>query len=94
MYLFTKRRGIPFIEGADRFAFSAALGSTLVRIGNFFNSEIVGKLTDQSWGVRLPRFDREPNPPLRHPTQLYEAALGILVLVILYVADKKLGKEK
>jgi prolipoprotein diacylglyceryl transferase len=94
MWLFTRRRGIPFLEGADRFAFSAALGATLVRIGNFFNSEIVGKLTDQSWGVRLPRFDREPTPPLRHPTQLYEAALGIAVLAILYFADKRLGKEQ
>ena len=28
------RRGIPFLEGADRFAFSAALGATLVRVGS------------------------------------------------------------
>src|SRR5690606_30685260 len=39
MYLFTKSRKVPFLEGADRFAFSAALGATLVRLGNFFNSE-------------------------------------------------------
>jgi prolipoprotein diacylglyceryl transferase len=59
MYLFTKRRGIPFLEGADRFSFSAALGATLVRLGNFFNSEIVGRRTDQTWGVQFPRFDHE-----------------------------------
>ena len=95
MYLFTKRRGIPFLEGSDRFAFSAALGATLVRIGNFFNSEIVGRLTDQSWGVRFPRYDRGvPEAPLRHPSQLYETALGLLVLLGLYLWDKKLGKEK
>ncbi|HMR08789.1 MAG TPA: prolipoprotein diacylglyceryl transferase, partial [Polyangiaceae bacterium] len=95
MYLFTKRRGIPFLEGSDRFAFSAALGATLVRVGNFFNSEIVGRLTDQSWGVRLPRYDRGvPEAPLRHPSQLYEVALGLVVLLCLYLWDKKLGKEK
>ena len=94
MYLFCKRRGVPFLEGSDRFSYSAALGATLVRVGNWFNSEIVGKLTDQTWGVRLPRFDRVPNPPLRHPSQLYEVALGLLVLAGLYVWDKKLGEEK
>src|SRR6185295_10593732 len=39
MYLFTRRRAIPFIEGSDRFAFSAALGAALVRLGNLLNSE-------------------------------------------------------
>ncbi len=92
MYLFTRRRGIPFVEGSDRFAFSAALGATLVRIGNFFNSEILGKATDQSWGVWFPRADKVRL--LRHPTQLYEAALGIGVLVALYYFDRALGKEK
>jgi prolipoprotein diacylglyceryl transferase len=94
MYLFCKRRGVPFLEGADRFAFSAALGATLVRIGNFFNSEIVGRPTNGSWGVRFPRFDRMPDPPLRHPSQLYEVLLGLFVLGALYVFDKKIGKEE
>lgn len=94
MWLFTKRRGIPFLEGSDRFAFSAALGATLVRVGNFFNSEIVGRLTDQTWGVRFPRYDRIPDAPLRHPSQLYEVALGLFILGALYIFDKKLGKEE
>jgi phosphatidylglycerol---prolipoprotein diacylglyceryl transferase len=94
MWLFTRRRGISFIEGSDRFAFSAALGAALVRLGNFFNSEIVGRPTDQTWGVRFPRFDRMPDPPLRHPSQLYEVALGLIVLGALYAFDKRLGKEE
>jgi phosphatidylglycerol:prolipoprotein diacylglycerol transferase len=79
MYLFTKFRRQSFIEGCDRFAFSAALGSILVRIGNFFNSEIVGRETNADWGVRFPRYDRVADPPLRHPSQLYEVALGVFV---------------
>ncbi|MCC6217500.1 MAG: prolipoprotein diacylglyceryl transferase [Polyangiaceae bacterium] len=95
MYWFTKRRDIAFLEGSDRFAFSAALGATLVRIGNFFNSEIVGRPTDQTWGVRFPRFDaRALEPQLRHPSQLYETALGLLVMLALYLADRAWGKEK
>jgi len=93
MWLFTKRRGIAFLEGSDRFAFSAALGAALVRLGNFFNSEIVGIKTDQTWGVRFPRFEHTAAAPLRHPSQLYEFALGMLVLLALYIADKRWGKE-
>jgi len=93
MYVFCKRRRIPFLEGADRFTFSGALGATLVRIGNFFNSEIVGKKTDQSWGVQFPRYDEDPIS-YRYPTQLFEAAIGIFVLVALLVFDRALGKEK
>ncbi|HET9959837.1 MAG TPA: prolipoprotein diacylglyceryl transferase [Polyangiaceae bacterium] len=92
MFLFTKRRGISFLEGSDRFAYSAALGATLVRLGNLLNSEIVGKQTDGTWGFRFPRF--EADPPLRHPSQIYEVALGLTVLGALYLFDKKLGEEK
>ena len=95
MFLYTRRRGIPFVEGSDRFVFSAALGATLVRLGNFFNSEIVGRVTDQTWGVRFPRYDKGlAEVPLRHPSQLYEAALGLVVLGLLYWWDKFLGKER
>jgi hypothetical protein len=78
----------------DRFVFAAALGATLVRVGNFFNSEIVGKVTDQTWGVRFPRYDQSLDAPFRHPTQIYEVALGLTVLGLLYLIDKAAGKEK
>jgi prolipoprotein diacylglyceryl transferase len=94
MFLFTKLRRQSFIEGCDRFAFSAALGSILVRIGNFFNSEIVGRETQADWGVRFPRYDGYANPPLRHPSQLYEVALGLVVMAALLIADRALGREK
>jgi len=92
MYLFTRGRGVPFLEGADRFSFSAALGATLVRVGNFFNSEILGKPTNSDWGIRFPVVDGD-NAPLRYPTQLYEIALGLLVMLVLYLVDRRL-KEK
>ncbi len=48
-----------------------------VRLGNFANSEIWGRVTDGPFGVI---FDRRweiggPDGPARHPVQLYEAAL-------------------
>lgn len=94
MKVFTRLRHQSFIEGCDRFAYSAALGAILVRIGNLFNSEIVGRVTNADWGVRFPRYDRIVDPPLRHPSQLYEAFLGLVVLVALLIADRALGQEK
>ncbi len=66
----------------------------MVRIGNFFNSEIVGRVTNQTWGVRFPRYDQNPDAPYRHPSQLYEVGLGLFVLLVLYIVDRVAGKEK
>ena len=95
MWLFTRSRGVPFLEGADRFSFSAALGATLVRLGNFFNSEIVGRETGGDWGVRFPRYDVNVlEAPLRYPTQLFEVFLGLFVMLCLYLTDRAMGQEK
>lgn len=93
MYIFTKRRRVSFLEGADRSVFGGTLAATLVRIGNFFNSEIVGRQTDQTWGVKFPRYPEDPTH-YRYPTQLFEAGIGIFIFIALLVFDKALGKEK
>ena len=87
------------MEALDRFAWSSALGATLVRVGNFVNSEIVGRPTDGTWGFRFPRFDKVNESAgacatLRHPTQLYEVALGVTVIGILLLVDRLAGQEK
>lgn len=86
----------PFWDTCDRFSFSAAFGASLVRLGNFFNSEIVGKVTDGPLGVRFPRFDRLPAEftPARYPSQLVEFGLGLLILGFLLWLDRRLGREK
>lgn len=94
-YAWRHRR--PFWECADRFSFSAALGSILVRLGNFFNSEIVGRAAAGDYGVKFPRFDVHlplEQVPYRHPSQLYEAALGGLVLAVLLLVDRRLGEKR
>jgi phosphatidylglycerol:prolipoprotein diacylglycerol transferase len=91
MWLFTKRRAIPFLEGSDRLVPSAALGAAFIRVGNLFNSEIVGKPTDQTWGVSFPRYDH--TLVFRHPTQLYEVLLALGVLALLLAADRRWGRE-
>jgi prolipoprotein diacylglyceryl transferase len=65
----------------DRIVIAVALGGMFVRIGNFFNSEIVGKYTNSDFGVIF--LNRSEVLP-RHPAQLYEA-FGYLLLFILLV---------
>ena len=65
-----------------------SIGASFVRIGNFFNSEIVGKYSNSNFGVVF--LNRGESLP-RHPAQLYES-LGYLILFLLrqvYKTDKK-----
>ena len=63
----------------DRIVIPIAIGGMFVRIGNFFNSEIVGNYTNSNFGVVFLN-NGEIFP--RHPAQLYEA-FGYLILFIL-----------
>jgi prolipoprotein diacylglyceryl transferase len=93
LWVFSRWRKVSLLDACDRGVFSVALAGILIRIGNFFNSEIVGRLTDQTWGVRFARFDRV-DPPLRHPSQLYEVGLGVAVMLLLWVVDRRLGESR
>jgi phosphatidylglycerol---prolipoprotein diacylglyceryl transferase len=87
LWLYGRRYSIPWIETLDRMAIPVTMAATFVRLGNFMNSEIVGRVTDVSWAVRFPRHDGVNALP-RHPSQLYEAALGVAVFVILSLIDR------
>lgn len=62
-------------------------GIFLGRIANFINGELWGRVTTVPWGVIFPGSAPYPGYPLallapRHPSQLYEAILeGLLLLV-------------
>lgn len=93
LYLFARRYKLPYLIATDRFTFSAAIGAAGIRLGNFLNSEIVGRATDQTWGVRFLRYD-DHGALLRHPSQLYEFGMGIFMLLVLLAADRLAGREK
>ena len=77
LYFYSKRViKKPFMFMLDRIGLVASVGGALVRLGNFFNSEIYGKPTGSSFGVIFKQAGE--NVP-RHPTQLYEA-FGYLIL--------------
>ena len=56
MYFFSKNiMKRPMLWILDRIVVPVASGAIFVRIGNFFNSEIVGKETDSPFGIRFVR---------------------------------------
>jgi phosphatidylglycerol---prolipoprotein diacylglyceryl transferase len=80
IWYFAYRFKISFLTIADLVATVCPFGIFLVRIGNFINSEHWGRPTDVPWAVVFPEADAQP----RHPSQLYEAGLeGLLLLLVL-----------
>lgn len=96
LILFGRKFRIPIGEMFDRFMWSAAAAAAFVRLGNFFNSEVVGRPSDVPWAVCLPQYDAHHGLPLtpRHPSQLYEVLIGIAILGILTLVDRLAGREK
>ncbi|WP_370931281.1 prolipoprotein diacylglyceryl transferase [Bartonella sp. DGB1] len=84
-YLFSKKYKINLIALFDLVAVSAPVGIGLVRICNFINSELWGKVTNVPWGVKFPNGGINMYGDLlsRHPSQLYEALLEGLFLFLL-----------
>lgn len=84
---FCRRRGVAVLQLADLLARPILLGGVLMRLGAFFNSEGVGRTTSFALGMRFPAYDLGyEEAPMRHPAQLYEAALClVLFLLITYL---------
>lgn len=86
---FCRREKIPMLPLADLMAAVAPIGLLLGRLANFVNAELWGRPTDLPWGVAFPGEAAQTCPGIlticaRHPSQLYEAALeGLLLLVLL-----------
>lgn len=64
----------------DRIVTPVAIGGAFVRIGNFMNSEIIGKPTNSDFGVIFVQLG-ESFP--RHPSQLYESVCYMLLFILL-----------
>lgn len=92
MYLYNKKvlhKSVIWI--LDRVVIPVASGAIFVRLGNFINSEIVGKPTGTDFGVVFVQ-NGESFP--RHPTQLYEGFCYIFVFIALWYFYWKTNKSE
>lgn len=80
LFVYCKRHKLQFWTFADCWACAAPIGLFLGRLANFVNQELYGRITNSPFGIIFPEVDSN----IRHPSQLYEAALeGAALFVIL-----------
>lgn len=81
LYLFVKKnKQYSYLWLFDRIVIPTALGGSFIRLGNLFNSEIIGKPTNASWGFIFVAVDNVP----RYPAQLYESIAYLLIFIFLF----------
>lgn len=80
----------PVLWVLDRIVIPVACGGIFVRIGNFMNSEIIGKPTNSDYGVVFTKLGEDF---ARHPAQLYESACYLVVFIILWLTYWKTEKR-
>lgn len=92
--IYTQLAKISLSRLADSFAPSLALGVSIVRLGCLGASCDYGKPTALPWAVvfRNPAAAQLSGVPLGvplHPAQVYESALGLLILGVLVLLERK-----
>lgn len=86
--LFCRKRGIDMFSAGDLAACAVPLGLLLGRLANFVNGELWGRVSDMPWAMVFPGGGPLP----RHPSQLYEAFLeGLLLLVVINLWRRRTG---
>lgn len=85
LYFYCKKYKQPFLWVTDRLVIVVALAGFFIRLGNLFNSEIIGTPTNAAWAFVFQKVDAIP----RHPAQLYEALLYLITFFVLWIVYKK-----
>ncbi len=90
IYLYSRKHpDQPYLWLLDRVVIPTALGGFFIRLGNLFNSEILGTPSHLPWAIVFVQVDRVP----RHPAQLYEALAYLLVFLgLLLIYRHYLGR--
>lgn len=87
LILFARKVGMPISRIADLAALCVPPGLGFGRIGNFIGQELWGRPTDMPWGMLFPA---DPDALARHPSQLYQASLeGLALLLIIFWYTRK-----
>lgn len=91
LYWFSRKYKHNFMWLVDRIAITVAFTAIFIRIGNFFNHEIVGAVAENiPWAVRF-KYHTDLLP--RHPAQLYESFCYLITFITLYLIYKKGGAK-
>ncbi len=96
MYIFTRRKGLPFGLWADIAAPALALGQAIGRWGNFVNQELYGAPSNLPWAItidppyRLPGFQ---DVARYHPLFLYESLFSFANMAFLLWMSRRFAAK-
>jgi len=86
MAAYARKTNRHFLQVSDFVAPLIGVGIAAVRLSNFINQELWGRITDLPIGMVFPLAGPEP----RHPSQLYEAFFeGVVLFTILWIYTNK-----
>jgi len=80
IWLYCRKTKEPFMGVLDKVAVAGSLTGAFIRLGNFMNSEILGKASGSDFGVIFNRVD----DVVRHPAQLYESIAYFMIFLLLF----------
>lgn len=75
----------------DNICIASGIAGAFIRLGNFFNQEILGKPTALPWGIIFGHPVDYSYPIPRHPVQLYEAGFYLLFFLFLWYLKRRLA---
>lgn len=91
IFLYARKMKTSFASLLDIVSVVSPLGIMFGRLANFINSELWGRITTFPLGMVFPNGGDLP----RHPSQLYQAGLeGLLLLILLYSVAVRGGLKK
>ena len=86
---YSRKYKISFTWVLDNIAITTPVAAAFIRLGNFMNSEILGRATDSPLGIIFVQVDNVP----RHPAQLYEATAYLIFFIAGWLLYRKYPKK-
>lgn len=85
LWLYCRKTRLSFATVLDNIAITTPIVAAMIRMGNFMNSEILGRATDSPFGIIFAQVDNVA----RHPAQLYEAIAYLVIFIGGWILYKK-----
>lgn len=85
LWLYCRKTKLSFLWVLDNIAITTPIVAGMIRLGNFMNSEIIGRATESPFGIVFAQVDNVP----RHPAQLYEAIAYFIFFIVGWLLYKK-----
>lgn len=79
-----KYPSLTFFRIVDALCIPSALAGFFIRVGNFINQEILGTPSDLPWAVIFGDPADGSIPTARHPVQLYEGLVALILFFVLW----------